>query len=127
MDVIFKIMLTTVLSLIILGLMKEHIPEYAIVGVTAVIVLIAIIILPEISGFISETEKLFGKAETNTLILPVIKVLVISTVMKILSDMCIDSGERSIGHLVEIVGVVCALAVVVPLVMSLVESVGRLI
>ncbi|MBR4878231.1 MAG: hypothetical protein IKU13_00180, partial [Clostridia bacterium] len=35
--------------------------------------------------------------------------------------------ERSIGHIVEIVGVVCALTVAVPLVMSLVESVGRLI
>ena len=127
MDVIFKIILIAIISMIILGIIKEHIPEYTIVVVIAVITLIIIVILPEISGFIEEAERMFGKAESHTLIWPVLKILAISTVMKILSDMCVDSGERSIGHIVEIVGVVCALMVVVPLVMSLVESVGRLI
>ena len=86
-----------------------------------------ILIIPSVNQLVDNVNRFFSKSEINQFIMPVVKVLGITTVMKIISDMCVDAGEKAIGQITEIIGVICAVVSVIPLISSLIENVGNII
>ena len=127
MENIYKIIMIISVSVVILGFVKEKIPDFEAVFIIAVISLLCLTIFPSVAEMMGKISRYFGKSESEKFILPVVKVLGITTVMKIISDICVDSGAKAIGHISEIIGVLCALASVAPLITSLVENIGRII
>lgn len=127
MENVIKIISIISLAIIMHGFIKEKVPEFEAVFIIALISLLCLTVFPTIADTVVKISKYFGKSESEQFIMPVIKVLGITTVMKIISDICVDSGAKAIGHVSEIIGVLCALASVAPLISSLVENIGRII
>ena len=127
MENIYKIIMIISFSVVILGFVKEKIPDFEAVFIIAVISLLCLTIFPSVAEMMGKISRYFGKSESEKFILPVVKVLGITTVMKIISDICVDSGAKAIGHIADIIGVLCALTSVMPLITSLVENIGNII
>ena len=127
MENIIKITVIVIIALITAGIIKEREPEFATVFTVAVALILIIVILPLANQLVDNVNRFFSKSEIDHFIMPVVKVLGITTVMKIISDMCVDAGEKAIGHITEIIGVICAVVSVIPLISSLIENVGNII
>ena len=127
MENMIKITIIVIVALVTAGLIKEREPEFATVFTVAVALILIILIIPSVNKLVDNVNRFFSKSEINQFIMPVVKVLGITTVMKIISDMCVDAGEKAIGHITEIIGVICAVVSVIPLISSLIENVGNII
>ena len=122
-----KIAVVILIALIASGFIKEREPEFAAVFTFAIVLILVIIILPYVNRIIDKVGRVFTQNEINQFVMPVVKVLGITTVMKIVSDMCVDAGEKAVGHITEIIGVICAVSAIMPLIESLIENVGNII
>jgi len=105
----------TVVSLMAL-LLKRNTPELALLltlsAVTAVMAA-AVSVYKEAAGY---WEMLIDSIPVErTLLAPLMKILVISAVTRVGSDICQDSGQKTLATVMDMVGTLCALAAAAPL------------
>lgn len=124
MEALFKIVLMTVIVLALMGIVRERLPEFAAVITVAAAVMLVIAAIPMLNSLIGYADKIMASSDITYLVMPVIKVLIITTIVKAVSDMCIDSGEKTVGYLVELAGMAAAILSILPMVMSLMDNVG---
>lgn len=70
-------------------------------------------------------QRIFGVSET--LIKPVLKCVAVAIITKMTSDLCKDSSQAAAASAVELVGTVCALCIIMPLLMSMLTAIGGMI
>lgn len=117
-------LLSAVLGLLI----KRHNPEGALLlgAICAVGILAASLgILDGFASLRKLLRQIFG-GEGESLIAPIFKCLAISVVSRFSSESCRDASQNAAASAVEFAGAVCSLGVVMPLVMSILKSMGGL-
>lgn len=115
-------LLSAVLGLLI----KRHNPEGALVLGTICAVGILAASLGILDGFSSLRKVMrqsFG-GEAEGLLTPILKCLAISIVSRFSSESCRDASQNAAASAVEFAGAVCSLGVVMPLLISILKTVG---
>ena len=109
-------------------LLRRHNPEIALLLglVTALSVFAASLrVMDGLRDFRRLVRQLIGD-ESETLISPVVKCLAISVVTRFSAESCRDSSQHAAAAAVEFAGSACSIAAVLPLLMSVLRSIGGL-
>lgn len=127
MDII-QIVVFSLISTIIIVMLKAHRPEIAVqASLTAGIVIFALIVT-KLSPIFDFLKIYTGKVNINTQYLPVlIKIIGIAYITEFGAEVCRDAGESSIASKVEMAGKVLILILAVPIITTLLELVLRII
>lgn len=116
------------LSAVLGMLLKRHNPEGALLlgAICAVGILAASLgILDGLASLRKLMRQSIG-SEGEGLIAPLLKCLAISLVSRFSSESCRDASQNAAASAVEFAGAVCSLGVVMPLLMSVLKTVGGL-
>lgn len=109
-------------------LLKKNNPELSLTLSMTAVAVIMIAALSFIKGILElgETvQNLFGVSET--LVLPVIKCVAVAITTKVAADLCRDSSQGAAASSVELAGTVCAISVIMPLIVSMLKTIGGLL
>lgn len=124
----WKTAAAAVLSAAVSLLLRKHNPETALLLGALTAVCLVFSSLGLLGGF-GEFRALAGKlmgGENETLIAPVLKCLAIAVVTKLTGEICRDASQRSAAAAVDLAGAACSIAVVLPLLMSVLKKIGGL-
>ena len=107
-------------------LLKKHNPETALmIGAATAAVLIGAA-LGILNGF-GELRRLSGQMigkDSGLFLSPVLKCLAISIITKFSAEICKDASQNAAAAAVDFLGSVCALSVVMPLLLSVLQTIG---
>lgn len=115
-------LLSTVLGLLI----KRHNPEGALLLGAACTVGIVTASLGILDGLaaLRKLVRLICGGETENFVSPILKCLAIAIVSRFASDSCRDASQNAAASAVEFAGAVCSLETVLPLLLSILKTVG---
>lgn len=127
MDVI-KIIGIGLISLIMIIIIKQHRPEFAIYISLIAGVLIFSLVFGKISGIITMLSNIANKSAINKEFLDLlIKITGIATLTEFAVSICKDSGETAIANKIDIGGKVTIIAISIPIISSLLETVIKIL
>lgn len=127
MDV-FKIIGIGIISIIIIVILRQYKPEYAIYVSIVAGILILSLIIGKISGIIDVLKNLANKISINSeFILLLIKITGIAILIEFTVSICKDSGETAIANKVDLGGKVLMLSMSVPIISTLIEEITKII
>lgn len=109
-------------------LIKRSNPELslALSAATALMIALAAFRLGECVNELAATVKtIIGTA--NTTVAPVLKCVAIAAVTKISGELCRDAAQSAMAATVELAGTMCAIAVAMPMVISMLKLIGGMI
>lgn len=79
-------------------------------------------------GFVELAETLQRIFDVSELLIkPVVKCVAVAIITKMTSDLCRDSSQAAAASAVELAGTVCALCIIMPLLMSMLTTIGTMI
>lgn len=126
--VILKIIGIGICGVVLLTLVKQYKPEFAVL--TAVLVSIGIISLfiPYLTAMISAFENIADRAGIELYhIKTVIKIIGVAYVCQFASDICKDAGENSVAGKIELGGKVMIITLSMPIIYGLTELITKII
>ena len=127
MDVL-KIIGIGLISLIIIIIIKQYIPEFAVYISLLAGVLILVIVFGKVSGIITMLNNLANKSSINKEFLNLlIKITGIAFLTEFAVSICKDSGETAIASKIDIGGKVTIIAISIPIISSLLETVIKVL
>lgn len=127
MDII-KITGIGLISLIIIIIVKQYKPEFAIYVSLMAGVLIFTLVFSKISDVISLLNSLVNKSSINgRFIALLIKITGIAILTEFAVSICKDSGENAIANKIDIGGKVMIVTVSIPIISSLLETVIKVL
>ena len=125
---IIKIIGIGLISLIMIIIIKQHRPEFAIYISVIAGVLIFSLIFGKISGIITMLSNLASKSSINMEFLNLlIKITGISLLTEFAVSICKDSGESAIARKIDIGGKITIIAISIPIISSLLETVIKVL
>ena len=125
MELILKAAAAALLSAFACLLIKRTNPELSFaltVFVSASIIFAALRFMESFTEFIHIVRRLISGSERY--IMPVLKCTGIGISTRLASQLCKDASQHSVAASVEIAGTVCALAVSMPLIVSMLNMLG---
>ena len=128
MELLVKAAALLLVSALISLLIQKRLPELALLlclSAVTVVFVMTVSVAEEIKGFI-DTVRTMTK-DTAALTYPVLKCLSIAILTQIASELCRDAGQGAASSTVELTGTVCALCTAMPLVQSILKSIGGLL
>lgn len=128
MELIFKASAAAIAAAFGALLIKKSNPElsFALVSFTAAAVMLASVgFIQGIGELVSTVRQISGASDKY--ISPVIKCAAIGIITKLCSELCRDASQNSVAVAVELSGAVCALAVSMPLILSMLKMLGTVI
>lgn len=128
MELIFKCSAIAVTSALVSLLIKRFHPElsFALSAATLAVILLACVRLLEgLGSFTDQVQKLLGAQAVQ--LQPILKCLGISYASRIGALLCKDASQNALSSAVETAGVLCAAAVAVPSVITMLRMVGALL
>lgn len=127
MDVI-KIIGVGLISLIIIIIIKQYRPEFTIYVSIAAGVIILLLIADKLTAIIDLLTSLANKTSINNEFLSLlIKITGIAILTEFASSVCKDSGETAIASKVDIGGKVIIIALSIPIISSLLETILKIL
>lgn len=127
MDII-KIIGIGLTALIIVIILKQYKPEFALYVSILAGIFILILSLSQISGVINLLKSLASKANINSEFLGIIlKITGIAILTEFAVSICKDSGETSIASKIDIGGKVMIITISIPIISSLLETILKVI
>lgn len=127
MDII-KIIGIGLTALIIVIILKQYKPEFALYVSILAGIFILILSLSQISGVINLLKSLASKANINSDFLGIIlKITGIAILTEFAVSICKDSGETSIASKIDIGGKVMIITISIPIISSLLETILKVI
>ena len=121
MDII-KIIGIALIGLIIIILLKQYRPEFAIYISLLIGVLILLLVMDELTGIINLLQTFASKASINSdFIALLIKITGIAFLSEFAVSICKDSGEAAIASKIEIGSKVIIITMSIPIITSLLE------
>lgn len=125
---IIKIIGIALIALIIIILLKQYKPEFAIYISLLAGVLILILVLDKLNGIIQLLQSLADKASVNsTFIVLLIKITGIAFLSEFAVSICKDSGEGAIASKIEIGSKIVIISMSIPIISSLLEIILKIL
>lgn len=127
MDII-KIIAIGLCSVIIIVILKQYRPEFAIYVSIIAGILIITLIIGKISGIIEILQNLANKTTINsTFIILLLKITGIAILTEYTVSICKDSGENAIATKVDFGGKVIIMSLSIPIISSLLDTVIKIL
>ncbi|NMB97946.1 MAG: stage III sporulation protein AD [Clostridiaceae bacterium] len=124
---IIQIVMFSIITTIIIVMLKAHRPEIAVQASLAAGVIIFALIIAKLSPIFDFIKIYTGKANINTQYLPVlIKIIGIAYITEFGAEVCRDAGENSIATKVEMAGKVLITILAVPIITTLLELIVKI-
>lgn len=117
-----------ILTSLVVLLIRKNSPELSqLLSITAVTVIgiAACGLLSQIQGFISYVRTM--TVDMNPIISTTAKCVCIALVSRITSDLCRDASQSAAASAMEFIGSMCALCVSLPLILSVLKTIGGLL
>lgn len=125
---IIKIIGISLIALIIIILLKQYKPEFAIYISLLTGVLILLLVIDQLSQIITLLQSLATKASINSTFLGLlIKITGIAFLAEFAVSVCKDSGESAIASKIEIGSKIIIIAISIPILSSLLEVILRIL
>ena len=127
MDII-KIVGIGLISLVIIIIVKQYKPEFAVYVSLAAGILILMMVFEKLSGIIDLLSNLASRTSVNmSFITLLIKITGIAILTEFAVSICKDCGESAIASKIDIGGKIIIVAVSVPIISSLLETVIKIL
>ena len=121
---VIKIIGIGLLALIIIVILKQYKPEFAIYVSMIAGVLILVLSSPKLTGLINLLQSLANKTYINKSFLSILlKITGIAFITEFAVSICSDAGEKAIASKIEIGSKVIIIAMSIPIITSLLELV----
>lgn len=125
---IIKIIGIALIALIIIILLKQYKPEFAIYISILTGILIIILVMDKLSGIITLIQSMSSKASINgTFLSLLIKITGIAFLSEFAVSVCKDSGESAIASKIELGSKIIIISMSIPIISSLLEIVLRIL
>lgn len=125
---VVKIIGIGLVSLIIIILLKQYKPEFAIYISLLTGVLILILVMDKLTGIINLLQSLANKTSINSTFLSLlIKITGIAFLSEFAVSICKDSGEAAIANKIEIGTKIIIISMSIPIISSLLEVILKLL
>lgn len=122
MDEIIKIIGIGLISLVIVIILKQYRPEFAIYVSIIAGVLILLLTMEKFSGIINLLKSISDKTYINKQFLGILlKITGIAIITEFAVSLCADAGEKAIASKIEIGSKVIIVAMSIPIISSLLE------
>lgn len=127
MDIV-KIIGIGLIALIIIIILKQYKPEFAIYVSIIAGVLILLLSISNISGVINLLKDISNRANVNSEFLGIIlKITGIAILTEFAVSICQDSGEKAIANKIDIGGKVIIITISIPIISSLLETILKVL
>ena len=125
---IIKIIGIDLIALIIIIMLKQYRPEYAIFISILTGVLILFLVMDRLTGIVNLIESIQDKFSINTqFIALLIKITVIAFLSEFAVSVCKDSGEAAIASKIEIGSKIIIISMSIPIISSLLEIILKIL
>ena len=128
MDLLIKSSAILLLGSLVSLLIRKSNPELALLlnlaSVTLVFIL-AFSVAEEIKSTMESVNRMTDNAAVMTY--PVLKCLAVAAITRLCSELCRDASQGAASSAIELMGTICALSVSLPLIMSVVKTIGGLL
>lgn len=125
---VIKIIGIALIALVIIILLKQYKPEFAIYISLLTGVIILILIMDRLTGIINLLQSLANKASINsTFLMLLIKITGIAFLSEFAVSICKDSGEAAIASKIEIGTKIIIISMSIPIITSLLELILKLL
>ena len=125
---IIKIIGIALIALIIIILLKQYRPEFAIYISLLTGVLILLLVMDKLQGIIGLLQSLANKASINSTFLTLlIKITGIAFLSEFAVSICKDSGEGAIASKIEIGSKIIIISMSIPIISSLLEIILKIL
>ncbi|QSZ26515.1 stage III sporulation protein AD [Aceticella autotrophica] len=121
---IIQIVVISIVSLIILALLRKTNPDLAIVISLITGIIIFFIVIPKISSIISVLNTLANKSGINNIyIKTVLKIIAIAYIAEFGSQLSIDANEKNIATKIELSAKIIIIFLSLPIIIALMETI----
>ena len=121
---VIKIMGIGLLALVIIVILKQYKPEFAIYVSMIAGVLILVLAIQKLTGIINLLQSLANKTYINKSFLSILlKITGIAFITEFAVSICSDAGEKALASKIEIGSKVIIIAMSIPIITSLLELV----
>ena len=128
MEEFTKIIGIGLIGLVIIIILKQYRPEYAIYASIIVGVLILFLAMEKISGIINLLQSISNKTYINKNFLNILlKITGIAILTEFAVSVCTDAGEKAIANKVEIGSKVIIITMSIPIITSLLELITKIL
>lgn len=125
---IIKIIGIALIALIIIIMLKQYRPEYAIFISILTGVLILFLVIDRLTGIINLIESIQSKFSINTqFIALLIKITGIAFLSEFAVSICKDSGEAAIASKIELGSKIIIISMSIPIISSLLEIILKIL
>ena len=125
---VIKIIGIALIALIIIILLKQYRPEFAVYISLLTGVLILVLVMGQLAGVISLLQSLANKTSVNmTFLSLLIKITGIAILSEFAVSICRDSGEGAIASKIEIGSKIVIISMSIPIISSLLEIILKIL
>ena len=125
---VIKIIGIALIALVIIILIKQYKPEFAIYISLLTGVLILILVMDELTGIVNLLQTMTSKASINsTFLVILIKITGIAFLSEFAVSICKDSGEGAIASKIELGSKIIIISMSIPIISSLLEIILQIL
>lgn len=125
---VVKIIGIALIALIIIILLKQYRPEFAIYISILTGILILLLVMDKLTGIINLLKSLANKASINTtFLILLLKMTAIAFLSEFAVSICKDSGEAAIASKIEIGTKIIIISMSIPIISSLLEIILKVL
>lgn len=125
---VIKIIGIALIALVIIILIKQYKPEFAIYISLLTGVLILILVMDELTGIVNLLQTMTSKASINsTFLVILIKITGIAFLSEFAVSICKDAGEGAIASKIEIGSKIIIISMSIPIISSLLEIILKIL
>lgn len=125
---VIKIIGIALIALVIIILIKQYKPEFAIYISLLTGVLILILVMDELTGIVNLLQTTTSKASINsTFLVILIKITGIAFLSEFAVSICKDAGEGAIASKIEIGSKIIIISMSIPIISSLLEIILKIL
>jgi len=122
MDLLIKGTVICVVATMLVSVLKRNTPELALLLILAVVGAVMAGTFSLYGELVLFWHEMIGQTGLDSaLFSPLIKIMAISLVTRIGSDICQDSGQKTLSFLMELTGTLCSLGAATPLLKKVVS------
>ena len=125
---IVKIVGIGLIAVIIIMILKQYKPEFAIYASIATGIIIIVMMLDKLTGIINLLSNLSNQSSINNeFILILLKITGIAFLTEFAVSICKDSGEAAIASKIEFAGKIIMVAISIPIIAGLLELIIKIL
>ncbi len=125
---VIRIISIALIGLIIIVLLKQYKPEFAIYISLLIGILILLLVMDRLSGIIQMIQSIANKSNVNNDFISILlKITGIAFLSEFAISICKDSGEAAIANKIEIGTKIIIISISIPIISSLLEIILKIL